>query len=322
MKILFISSTRLGDAVLSTGLLDYLGTTYPKSEITVAAGTLGMGLFANFPCVKHTLIIEKQKYNKHWFELWQQTRGTKWDIIVDLRGSAVTYILRGKEKYIWNKKGKQGLHKVEQLAKMMGLHVPPSPTLYFSDELKKQAKDMLPQKAEKIIAVGPAANWIGKSWHTERFIELIERVRNEIPEYKNAHVAVFAAPGEEYLAQPVLDSIKDGKGIDFIAKTKPELAAALIAQCDLYIGNDSGLMHCAAASGIPTLGLFGPSQIQTYAPWGAHTHYVSTDETCDELIGYEGFNPDETKASLMDSLSVTRAFEGVQTLLLKQKNVA
>ena len=64
-------------------------------------------------------------------------------------------------------------------------------------------------------------------------------------------------------------------------------AAAAIARCSFYIGNDSGLMHAAAAAGVPTVGLFGPSWPYLYKPWGPHTGYASTPENFDQLIDCE-----------------------------------
>jgi len=48
-------------------------------------------------------------------------------------------------------------------------------------------------------------------------------------------------------------------------------AAAVLARCALFVGNDSGLMHLSAATGTPTLGLFGPSRVEEYAPAGRYT---------------------------------------------------
>ena len=60
--------------------------------------------------------------------------------------------------------------------------------------------------------------------------------------------------------------------------------AAMLARCALYVGNDSGLMHLAAAAGTPTLGLFGPSRASEYAPTGALARWV-------EAPGPEGHAP-------------------------------
>ncbi len=62
-------------------------------------------------------------------------------------------------------------------------------------------------------------------------------------------------------------------------------------------------MHCAAAAGVPTLGLFGPSYPHLYRPWGEHAAYVSTPESFDQLINYEGYSP-EAAPCLVETLSV------------------
>jgi ADP-heptose:LPS heptosyltransferase len=71
------------------------------------------------------------------------------------------------------------------------------------------------------------------------------------------------------LAAPVLAALPGA--IDLVGTlTLPE-AAACLARCTLFVGNDSGLMHLAAAAGTPTLGLFGPTQAAEYAPAGSRT---------------------------------------------------
>ena len=62
MKILFITSTRLGDAVLSTGLLDYMGRAWPDGKVTVACGPLPASIFEGFLNVACVIALKKQKY--------------------------------------------------------------------------------------------------------------------------------------------------------------------------------------------------------------------------------------------------------------------
>ena len=70
--------------------------------------------------------------------------------------------------------------------------------------------------------------------------------------------------------------------------------AAHLKKCKIFIGNDSGLMHIASASGIPTLGLFGPSLESRYAPKGNNTYYIRTKKTFNQFkddfsfIRYQG----------------------------------
>jgi ADP-heptose:LPS heptosyltransferase len=150
--------------------------------------------------------------------------------------------------------------------------------------------------------VGPSANWIGKTWPAERFIDVIRHITGESGFMQGAKVAVFAAPGEEGQAAPVLASIPENRRIDVIAKGDPGQAAAVIARCGFYIGNDSGLMHCAAASGVPTFGVFGPSYPHLYAPWGDHAAYLQTAETFDQLTDFEGYDPKTLGRTLMSTL--------------------
>lgn len=300
-KILFITSNRLGDAVLSAGLLKHLIEQYPDSEITVACGPLAVSLFQGAPNVTDVFSLKKEKRAGHWIKLWQHCIFEFWDVIVDLRNSAVSRLLAAKKRYIYGPHISKDMHKVEQNAAVMKLDTPPSPRLFPTQEQLEKAQKYIPE-GEPVIGVGPAANWIGKTWPAERFMDLIARITAKDGILPGARVAVFAAPGEEAQSIPVLGSVPTDKRIDMIAKDDPGSVAAAIARCSLYVGNDSGLMHCAAAVGIPTFGLFGPSYPQLYSPWGEHTAYARTPETFDELIDFEGYDPKTLDRSLMLSL--------------------
>ena len=82
-------------------------------------------------------------------------------------------------------------------------------------------------------------------------------------------------------------------------------AVAVLRRCAVFIGNDTGLMHIAAASGIPTLGLFGPSPSHQYAPWGQHTALVRSTDPPEAMFG-PGFDH-RTTDTLMDGVSVDAA---------------
>lgn len=304
MKILFITSTRLGDGAISTGALDYFIRQYPDAEITVACGPLIAGLFGQIPRAR-VISLEKERYALHWHKLWTEIAGTRWDIVVDLRNSLISRLIRARKKYIWGKQDKRK-HKVEQIAEVIGVSPPPAPTLWFNGDTLKKAEALIPSGGP-VLAIGPAANWPGKTWPAENFIALIEKLTAADSILPHARVAVFAAPGEEETAYKVLNALPAERRIDVIAKAPPVVAAAAIKRCALYVGNDSGLMHCAAAAGVPTLGLFGPSWPHLYRPWGKHCAYVSTPETYAQLTDTPGYSHDKVKSSLMASLTVTAA---------------
>lgn len=302
MKILFITSSRIGDAVLSTGLLDYMARQYPDSKVTIACGPLAVSLFEGYPNLERIIPVKKQKHNRHWIELWRAVIGTRWDVVVDLRNSAVSRLIRARRRYIFGPHINGKAHKVEQNAAVMNLDEVPAPKLWFTGAQLDGAAQMIPAGGP-VLGVGPTANWIGKTWPAERFIEVLDYMIAPGGVMDGARVAVFGAPGEEEDAYKVFDAMPEGQRIDCIAKGSPGQAAAAIAACDFYIGNDSGLMHCAAAAGVPTLGLFGPSWPHIYRPWGDHTDYVATPENFDELTDFPGYSP-QSCGCLMESLSV------------------
>ncbi len=313
MKVLFITSTRLGDAVLSTGLLDYLWREYPQAKVTVACGPLPFSIFQGFPNIERIIPMKKEKRHGHWIKLWKRVIGTKWDLVIDLRDSAVSRLVRADKRYIFSKHIDKSKHKCEQAAQVMKLSSVPAPKLYFTPEQQAFADELI-QDGAPVIGVGPSANWIGKTWPAENFIEVIKWMSAEGGIFPNARVAVFAAPGEEDQARPVLDSVPMGRRIDGIAQGSPGEVAAALAKCDFYIGNDSGLMH-AAAAGVPTVGVFGPSYPHLYSPWGAHTTYARTPETFDQLIDFEGYSAKTLDHSLMESLSVDSVNEKITEFL-------
>lgn len=314
MNILFITSSRLGDAVLSTGLLDHITRAHPGARITVVCGGLPAPLFEGVPGLERVIVLKKKSFNRHWIGLWRQVAGRKWDIVVDLRNSAVSRLVFAREKYIHGAHIDRSLHKVEQNAAVMRLDYVPAPRLWVTEDQERKAQALLVGEG-KVLAVGPTANWIAKTWPAENFIELIEILTAPEGRMPGVRVAVFAAPGEEEPARRVLDSVPAERRIDMIAKCDPGVAAAVLSLCDLYIGNDSGLMHCAAAANIPVLGLFGPSWPHLYRPWGDNAAYVTTPETYAELTVYDGYDPKKVTGSLMRSLTVQAAVDAVQAML-------
>lgn len=303
MKVLFITSTRLGDAVLSTGVLGAMLNNHPEAKVTVVCGTLPATIFEGFPNVERIIVLKKRKHHGHWIDLWKDVVKIKWDVVVDLRNSAVSRLIRAKERYILGPHISQDLHKVEQVAAIMRAKDVPSPVLYFTPAQEKFA-DAVIHPYGPFIAVGPSSNWIGKTWPAERFIQIVEWLTAADGLFPHARVAVFAAPGEEAQAMPVFESIPTERRIDVIAKGAPGDVLAVLSRAAFYIGNDSGLMHSAAAAGVPTFGLFGPGWPEIYRPWGENAAYARTPETHAQLTGFDGYDPKTLKHNLMETLTV------------------
>jgi heptosyltransferase-3 len=303
MDILFVTATRIGDAVLSTGLLQFLIERYPRARLTIAAGPIAAPLFEAVPRLERLIIVEKRRWALHWLPLYAAVGTRRWGLVVDLRGSALAWLLRsGARKVIAKGDGRE--HRVRQLGRLFGLDPPPGPRLWTAPRHDRQAAVLLPA-GTPVLAIGPAANWRGKQWRADRFAALARRLTAPGGPLPGARVAVLAGAHEREQALPLLDAIPGERLIDLVGRVDLLTAAAVLRRCALFIGNDTGLMHIAAAIGTPTLGLFGPSPIEKYAPWGPRTAVVRTADPPESMFG-PGFNH-LTTDTLMDSLSVDAA---------------
>src|SRR6266700_1371664 len=303
MHILFVTATRIGDAVLSTGLLSHLVERFPGVRLTIAAGPVAAPLFEAVPGLDEVLVLTKRRWGLHWLPLYHRAAARHWDLVVDLRGSALAWLVRAGERRVMAK-GDPREHRVCQLGRLLGLDPPPNPILWTAPRHERAADALLPP-GPPVLAIGPAANWRGKQWRAERFAELAQRLTGPGGPLPGAHVAVLAAPHERAQAAALLAAPVPGGVIDLVGRTDLLTAAAVLRRCSLYIGNDTGLTHIAAAAGTPTLSLFGPSPVEQYAPWGASTAFVRTALPPEALYG-PGYDH-RTTDTLMDSLSVEMA---------------
>ncbi len=295
MRILFISATRLGDAVLSTGLLAHLLEQQPGARVTVACGPVAAGVFARMPGLERVLVIEKRAADLHWLALWARVVGPLWDVVVDLRGSALSFFLPARRRIVM-RGGRRPGHRLTHIAGAAGLDVVPRPVAWTSPADRAVAAGLLGEG--RWIGLGPTANWAGKAWPAERFVGLAHALASALP---GARVAIFGGPGEAERAAASATLAALPGALDLVGRLSLPEAAACLARCTVFVGNDSGLMHLAAASGAATLGLFGPTPAAEYAPAGRCTAFVEAD-------GAPGMAP-------MESLGVQTAADAALALL-------
>jgi len=310
MKLLFITSTRIGDAVLSTALLSHFIEQYPDTKITIACGPAAAPLFAETPHVTRVISLNKRRFGLHWLALWWQCWPGYWHMVVDLRASALSYCLLARRRMLLRGNNDE-VHRLVSLAQLARLPDPPAPRLWTGAAQHSEAARLLPNGP--VLALGPTANWRGKQWPGENFAELARRLTAEDGILPGATVVVLGAASERCAAAVVIDALPAEQVRDQVGKLDLLTAAALLARCDFYVGNDSGLMHIAAAAGVPTLGLFGPSREAHYAPWGAMCAVVRTALDYDQLVGGAGYDH-RTTGTLMESLTVEMAERGARDL--------
>lgn len=126
------------------------------------------------------------------------------------------------------------------------------------------------QAAQHVVSIHVGSGGVHKRWPRDRFLTLADRLRT----IDGIRVVLFSGPAEETgitrsLPNPLIRSV--------IPADLPELAS-MLRHSALYIGNDSGPTHLAAALGVPTIALFGPTDPMVWGPRGRHVTIVQSPD--------------------------------------------
>lgn len=295
-QVLFVTSNRIGDCVINSGVIREIGRQHPGAEITVACGRPPAPFFRAAPGVSEVIILDKKKAAGHWVDLWRRVRGRRWEMVVDIRGSALAYLLNARVRRVYNRRWETGLRKVEMISRLMGSAEPLAPEIFLDDRARAEAAAVIdPQLAAgpgpgPIMALAPIAHQPGKSWPADRWGALVGRLMAD-PRFDGWRFMPVGGPGDRPPATPALETAA-ARAIDFVGKGDILASAAAIDRAALFVGNDSGLMHVSAALGRPTLGLFGPTEWWLYGPWGPRTRTVASNETRGQFAPIEDLTVD------------------------------
>lgn len=282
--VLFVTSTRIGDAVLSSGLLARLVEEVPNARFTIAAGPPALPLFRDTPGLDRLIPVTKQPNGLHWLNLWGQVRNTRWGLVLDMRGSGLARFLRARRRAVRRPPapGAEPVHKVVEAARVLRLEDdPPAPRLFAGAETQLAADRLLGAGEGPILAMAPAANWVGKTWPAENFAVVAADLLSSTGPLAGGRLLLLGGREDRFAAEAARRVIPRGRTIDLVGRTDLLTAYAALRRARLFVGNDSGLMHLAAAAGTPTLGLFGPSDERLYGPWGARSVALRGTKTFD-----------------------------------------
>jgi len=311
--ILFITATRIGDAVLSSGLIRKLLHEIPNARFTIVAGPAAAPLFEDVPRLDEVIVMEKSERGGHWFALWNKVRREEWGLVVDLRGSAISRFLRRKRRAVFRKGAGPPVHKVIEASRVLKMSDDvAAPYLYTSEETEARAVEITAGRGP-ILALAPAANWVGKTWPLERFAQTAIQLLGAGGPLAGGRLMVLGAPQDRHVIDSLRHLVLKEKLIDLVGRADLLTAYACLKRARLFIGNDSGLMHVAAAAGAPTLGLFGPSDERLYAPWGEATRVIRGPREFEHIRAVDpGFT--QELCHMMD-LSVASVVEAAKALI-------
>jgi len=306
VNILVISSNLIGDSILSTGVIKYFIEKNPNSKLTIVVGPSAAQVYKNFPNLNNIIIVNKQKFELHWLKIWKRCLFFKWDVIIDFRSSLISFFLLRKRSYIF--KHSYDDHQIHQLSNFFSLQNTAYPFIFNNEIEEKIAKNKL-LSGNKYIVVAPGGNWSPKIWPIENFNKLIRVLSDS---NKSISIILVGSKNEKIrFKKDLIKNIDERKIIDLMGENITQ-TYSFIKRSNLFVGNDSGLMHLAAASNISTIGLFGPTNDIIYAPFGDNCYTIRTKET------YVDFN--NTKMDINKSYMQSIRIEDVLNLI-KEKNL-
>jgi len=271
MRIFIELPTWLGDAIMTTPAIEAIVDYYPGAEITL------FGSFASTEVLKehrnciYVKIDQSKKSTCRFFWLYKTAKDLgDFDIAISFRSSFVSsfllWLLNAKKKFHYKRNIFQG-HQVEKYFQFIenSLHIKSKPgalRLYQNPyQFKKQT-----------LGLNPGATYgSAKRWYPEEFANVAKHFANRYD------IIIFGGPSEIDIAKEVeekLRSLHIENLTNLAGKTTIKELIEKVAGLSLFVTNDSGPMHIAAAYQIPTVALFGPTKYSETSPWKNPNSYI------------------------------------------------
>ena len=253
-KILFVSFSNLGDAVLSLPTFDALRRYFPQSSIDVVVGERARMVFENDPCIRQLLVYEKRKSLTSRWRFFKKLHHEQYDLVVDLRRTYFSFL--GKHRTsLFN--DNPATHKRDQhLNTLLQFGIP-------VDELRatvRQEPSTGNMTGPKIV-IAPGSKSDTKEWPEENFAALADRLM-ELGGYE---VIWIGDSRERPLAERIQSRMKHSSEVR-AGRDSWQESVDLIRSAALVITNDSAPLHVADHYSKKVLAFFGPTDPGKYGP--------------------------------------------------------
>jgi len=322
-RILVVRTDRMGDMALTTGALVDLKRHFTHARITALAPPAPLALLENHPAVdrlvpltgkrlphgmagRFDLAIDFTPDERLFGARLVGRSGAPWRIGFGRAAREVFFTLRGPQ-------ARTDRHLVDlhrELLRAIGVADPAGePALVVTPPERAAAMARLAAlgAAAPRVLVHPGAHEESQRWAPEQYAETIAR----LTERAGAACLVAAGPGEEGLARRIADLTPDALALGTLSVR--ELMAVMSA-CHLFVGNNSGPLHVAAALGVPTVSVSGPTDPRRFAPRGGEHRVLRLDLSCSPCqrgrcwhhTCLRGIDADPVIAAAVEILAVAR----------------
>jgi len=305
-RILIIRQhNQLGDMLCVTPLLRALRATYPEAHIALLARPLNAEILNNASFLDEVILYDKQRFFSAPFAVWNFAKTLKerdFDLILvpatvsmSVTSDVLAFLAGSKRRigpaslngrrnltgFVYNApvdldwRDDDSIHQTRRNMDIASLLVLDSVSneleMGLSQNELNEGRNIINDKLNGrplVVGFHPGAAKIPNRWDSHRFAELA----NRCAELYGALIVITAGPNDE---EPLNQMTANIPNETLVLLNKPiRIVASVIANCDLYITNDTGMMHVAAATGTPTLALFGPTPPLQWAPPGKHHSFI------------------------------------------------
>ena len=296
-KILIRVNNWIGDVVMISPAMRAIRDHFPNATIAILAKTWVVDTLRGNPFYDE--LIEYDNLGKHAglagrFRVIKELRERRFDCAIlfqkafeaalfsflagiplrvgydtDRRGLLLSHKIR-------ETKEARGKHHVEyflDIVRSIGCQVKDT-SLYFhiGEEERKKASKVFEKEGLKdgrpVVVINPGASKVERQWHPDRFAALADA----LSENAGAHIVITGGKIDKNAARAIKGKMKD-QALDLTGRLTIKEFGAFTGRCSLFIGNDSGPMHVAAAVGTPVVALFGPGIPEKTAPFVDPSRY-------------------------------------------------
>ena len=303
MNLLFISSNRLGDAIINIQVLNKFIRQFPNIKVTIVSGSLPMPLYDDYSNIFSRILLVKKKYSSHWINLYLKLRNQKFDYIIDFRSSPISYFLNSKNKNIFKMLKNKNIYNLIQHQFDTDLNYD------YSIQIRESRLKNINDKNYACIA--PFANWMPKEWPLINFNKCCEIL------LKLGISKIFVLGSKEDSKRfHLLNNNNDIRIINKCGSNHLLDDFALLKKSSIFIGNDSGMMHLSSIANTPSICLFGPTDDNIYFPKLSEKSYlVRSAQSYKELTSHI-LNLNKYDKCLMNDIS----YDNVEMLMKKILN--
>lgn len=302
-RMLIIRTDGIGDLLNATPAIALLRQNYPSAEITVLARPLNAPIVVGNPDVDRVLVFDRMGEHRQLskqLQFYRTLRREKFDLVVAMQTATLPHLIafltgaryrlgrnqkgfRSTLTHAWRGKYQKGeTHEVDRNLELVRL-------ICQGEDTRQLVLNLLPDEIANaktllaswelvdvpfLVGIHPGGSSFDKRWPEVHYAELADR----LVRHANAKILLLRGPDEAELTQNIQDAMQSD-AVVYAPQTIRELGA-ILSHCDLFVCNDSGPMHLAAALNVQTVAIFGPTDHVAWHPMSENASIVRRDMPC------------------------------------------